>query len=246
MKTFVATAAGAIFMSILGITPVSAVEPVVEPVISGVAFKAPITSLSFDKVSVVTAAAPVFDIVVPVPVIAIAAPVTAPGILSSVSLESYRPIADAVEAQSVGEVVLTADGINPECAEQSMQTGQNGSCLPTECAEAGQVLDSEGNCGPVMFVTPITEDNGQVADNGNPACDVAGAIQYSDGSCTFAAPAPVEDDVWVQPMPGETPEWVQDGPVAPAEGSTGDTAPACDELEIGEACAGVGTHCKTY
>ena len=44
---------------------------------------------------------------------------------------------------------LTADGINPECAEQSMQTAADGSCMTgTECAVADHVLDLEGNCGP--------------------------------------------------------------------------------------------------
>lgn len=220
MKAFAASALIVAGILVAGASaPVAAApEAVTAAVESAAVIEAPAAELGFERVAVQTVAAPVVE----APKVEVVA-------------------AAAVEGVAAVEAPVMVNGVNPECAEQWMQTAADGTCLPTECAVAGQVLTVEGNCveqsGPVLFDNPTTTGNGQVQDNGNPACDVPGAIQYSDGSCTFAA----EEDLWVPPMPGEGPIEVLPG--APAKDSTGDTAPNCDELEIGDAWAGVGTHC---
>lgn len=86
---------------------------------------------------------------------------------------------------------------------------------------------------PVTYTKPTTEGNGHVSNNGNPDCQVPGAIQYSDGSCTFQT---VGNEIsFAEPGTGRVD--------VPADDSTADTVPACGDLEMGEAWSGVGTHC---
>lgn len=161
-----------------------------------VAVEAPASAaLSFDRVHVTTAAAPARKAPVEVTV-----PVEVPANVPAVAVEVAVPV-------MVG-------GVNPECAEQWMQTAQDGSCLPTECPVAGQTMTVEGNCvaARVESVRPVK---------------VAPVVKVEEDTKMYIQP--VGEAVIVE---------------EPAEDSTAATAPKCGELKLGEAWAGVGTHCN--
>lgn len=135
---------GIVGMLALGVTPVSA-DPVVQAVEVGEAVTAsPEAVLSVPEPTVTTTAAPVVPVTIAGPV---SAPVAlpAPVVASPAPVEVTEPVAAPV-APVEPEYVLAEDGTNPECAEQSMQTGPDGSCLITECPVAGQTMDADGNC----------------------------------------------------------------------------------------------------
>lgn len=109
--------------------------------------------------------------------------------------EEDQPCWDCV---TMGNKICGADGINPECAEQSMETAPNGSCLPTECPIAGQVMDLEGTCAPEIN-PPGTSDADWRYD-----CDTSGykfckGPNYGDAWESFDAltDPPVFDDTHV-------------------------------------------------
>jgi hypothetical protein len=200
MKKSLAVVGAIILLSSLG-SPVNATET---PEAEATTITAPIVAedatLTPDTVAVTTAPAETEPVLVAEPVEApqtVSEPVEAPATTEAYAEPVEAPVVVADEpvvfAEPVESVPVEANG-NPECQVEGAIQYDDGSCTLPATEVDGQSVDSfVESDGTVVTVDPSTMpeayevgiEEAPVENNGNPECQVPGAIQYADGSCTF-------------------------------------------------------------